>query len=511
VDGRSLLVRTGRSITAKRTPFALLVRGPSDASGAGDVVPLDGDNVVQAQAGATVTLLTADAPALHFDDATVGDCSAPGLPTEPTPGMKATGTINGVNISARTGTACVAMPVPRADAVGGHRRWRFSAAYDGSGPGALRVCLWLVSTGRCAQATSVAAEARKGSIDGVIDAFGEGVAGARLLLAVDHLGIDGDPATTVQLSDVMLAPVVADGEPVPFPPAASPPVIVKVTTADTGLSLSAGNSLANLLGRFDLPGDDCNRYDDRPANVSASNLDGEPGPAFALSADRHSACVSAPVSVGPGIGDLTASFAYRSERRGVARVELVDNSKGRPVATERLAATSFWADHEFRFRLPVGGVHSYFLTFYADGPGPGDGRQLSHAEFRSVRLSPSTSFAIAAVPLPAAADAVTVRDLSHGYLALHAEGDAVLVQHQAYAAGWELDGLPSGVTVRRFVADGWANGWVIRGLDGRSLVLRVRYRDDPLGPLAIWSLPLVLLLAMCCTDWARLRSNRVRA
>jgi hypothetical protein len=357
----------------------------------------------------------------------------------------------------------------------------------------------------------VAADARTGSIDGLIDAFGDSVVGARLLLAVDPAGAGGDPATTVQLSDVTLAPVVADGEPLPFPPAASPPLAVRVMASDTALSFSAGSSLANVLGRFDFPADDCNRFDDIAANLSATNLDGEPTPAFALSADRHTACVSAPVTVGPGIVDLTATFAYRSARPGVARVALVDTSTGRAVATERLAASSFWEDHQFRFTLPVGGVHTYRLTFFADGPGPGQGRRVSHAEFRSVRLAPSTSFAIAAVPAPPGSNAIAVRDLSHGYLALHADGDVVLVQHQAFAAGWRLDGLPDGVTSTRFVADGWANGWVIHGLKGRSVVLRIRYRDDPVGPLSIWSLPLVLLLALGCTDWSRLRSNRVRA
>jgi hypothetical protein len=386
-----------------------------------------------------------------------------------------------------------------------------TASFDGTAPGALRVCVWLASTSRCAEHTSIDAPTRRGSIVGVIDAGNDDLRGARLLLLVDHIGIDGDPATTVQLTSVQLAPIVADGVPAAFPSAASPPVKVHVTASDTGLSLSAGNSLANLLGRFDLPGDDCNRYDDIPASVSAVNLGGEPGPAFTLAADRHTACVSAPVSVGAGIGDLTASFAYRSEQPGVARVALVDTVTGRVVDGERLAATSFWAEHQFRFRLPRGGVHAYRLYFYADGPGPGQGRRLSNADFRSVRLSPSTSFALAAVPAPPAAVSPTVRDLSRGYVAVHGEGDMVLVHRQAYASGWQLDGLPGGVTAEHFVADGWANGWVIHGMNGRSLVLRVRYRDDPIGPLAVWSLPLVFLLALGCTDWSRLRSNRVRS
>jgi hypothetical protein len=403
------------------------------------------------------------------------------------------------------------MPVVQPDSLAGHRRWRFTASYDGSAPGALHVCLWLASTGRCAQASAVAAGGRSGAIDGVIDAFGDGLQGARLVLSVDHVGIDGDPSTTVHLSEVRLSPIVADGVPVPFPSAASAPVHVRVDVADNGLSLSAGNSLANMLGRFDLPGDDCNRYDDIPAHVVATSLTGEAAPAFGLSADRHTACVSAPVSVSPGIRDLTANFSYRSERSGVARAALVDTATGRAVATDRLAANTFWTDHQFRFTLPPGGAQTYQLYFYADGPGPGADRRRSHAEFRSVRLSPSTSFAIAAVPDPTSSAGATIRDLSRGFVAVHADGDAVLVQRQAYASGWQLDGLPAGVTAQRFIADGWANGWVIHGLNGRSVVLRTRYRDDPAGMIAVWSLPLVLLLALACTDWSRLRSNRVRA
>ena len=49
---------------------------------------------------------------------------------------------------------------------------------------------------------------------------------------------------------------------------------------------------------------------------------------------------------------------------------MVDTLTGKVVASQRLAASSFWSEHDFRVTLPTADTHPYRLFFYADGPGP---------------------------------------------------------------------------------------------------------------------------------------------
>ena len=513
VNGQSVLLPGSLRLDGHLAPFALLVRGPADSTTSGAFVRLSGDTVLQAEAGASVTLMTAESDPINFNDARVGDCAnADGLPGEATSGMQAASSINGVSLIAPVGSACVAMGVPIPNVVGGHRRWRLSADYDSSDIGAARTCLWLVALSRCADGSRVVSALAHDHIDVVIDAFDDALKGARLILAADHSGPAGDPTTTVRFSDVRLSPVDAEGRAVTLPAAAADPVSTEVDLSDSGMSLSAGNNVGRLIGRFDLPGDDCNRYDDTPSNVAAVDLPGEPAPAFELSADRHTACVSASVAVTSGLRDLTLNFSYRASGPEVARVALVQVDSGRAVTTERLEATSSWKPHTFRIKVPPpaeGSTDQYRLYLYADGPGPGAERRNVSAAFRGVRMSPSTSFAIVVLPASDSSTHVAVRGIDDRFVAMQADGDAVLVFRQAFADGWSLDGLPPGVTARHIEVDGWANGWLVHGIDGRSLVLHVRYRHAALVALSVWSLLVVLLVAVLCTDWRRVRSNRV--
>lgn len=515
VNGRSMVFADGPQLRGRHDPFALLVRDHVQ-SRSSTIVPLGRDALVQIPPAATVTLLTAASDAVDFTDRPVGNCdNTDGLPGPSIDGLGAHATTDGVRLVALSGSACVAVPVGTPPSIDGHRRWRLTADYETSDAGTARTCLWLVTLGRCADGSRVVPNATAGHLDVVVDAFADDLTGARLVLAADHPGPTGDPTTTVRFSAVHLAPVSAEGGEVVLPAPDVAPVSTDVTAADGAISLSAGNSVGELLGRFDLPGDDCNRYDDVPSNVKVVSLGTEPAPALELTADRHTACASSPVAISSGVRDVTVTFGYQSSGAAVARVALVDVGSGRTVQSAGLEAASFWTDREIRMQVPPpseGSADVYRLVLYADGPGPRDTRREVRAAFRAVRVSPSTPFAMAVLPDDAIAQssAVVVRALDDRYASMRADGDAVLAFRQAYAPGWSLDGLPAGATARHIEVDGWANGWVVSGLAGRSVVLRVRYRDDPLVSLAVWSLLAVVLVGLACTDWRRARSNRVR-
>jgi hypothetical protein len=263
---------------------------------------------------------------------------------------------------------------------------------------------------------------------------------------------------------------------------------------------------------------DCDTYDDQPAKLSAVPLEGEQPPAVRLTATRHSACVSAPVTTEPGVRDVVATFDYQSSSATGARVALVDTVTGRVVANRRLPASTFWSTQQVRWLLPPppsGREESLRLTLYAEGPRLGEPASLVTTAYRSVRLTTATPFAFAVLPLAKGTSAGTpgidVRGLDGRFVAVTADRDVIITFQQAFATGWSLDGLPQGATAEHFEVNGWANGWRVHGLDGRSAVLHTTYRGEGLVAFAVWSVLVVWFVTLLCTDWPRWFRRRTRS
>jgi len=512
VGGVSMLDDTPVTLTANRTPFALLVANDPSDTATRLMVPLRGPTEVQLAAGAAVSLLTLAPSIVDFSNSAVQRClSADGLPQGDPPagsGMRADGTSDGVTLTAARASACVAETVRMPQQVEGHRRWLLSGSFQSNTAGAARVCLWSSTLAQCVPGSRVQQGEAAGDFRQLIDTT-EDLGDVTLVLAADHSGPVTDPATVVTFSKVQLSPIQEADDPVFMP---SPVGVAPVATVsgEQPLVFGIGNDIGNLLGSLSLEVTDCDAYDDQPAKVSAVALAGEPAPAVRLSADRHSACVAAPVRSEPGVRDIVATFDYQSSSATAARVALVDSATGQVVASRRLPASTFWTGQQVRWSLPappVGREESLRLTLSAEGPRQGERAAVVTAAYRNVKVTTASPFAFAVLPATPNLDTagVKVRGLDGRFVAVSADRDVVVTFRQAYSSGWSLDGLPEGATAEHIRIDGWANGWRIHDLAGRGVVLHAVFRGEAWVAYAVWSVLLVWFTMLACTDWSRWR------
>ena len=103
-----------------------------------------------------------------------------------------------------------------------------------------------------------------------------------------------------------------------------------------------------------------------------------------------------------------------------------------------------------------------------------------------------------------------MNEIDDRFVSVRADGDMVLTFQQAWSDEWSLEGLPEGVTAEHVKVNGWANGWVLRGLDGRGAVLEVTYRFESVVAVSVWSMPVVWALALLSADWALIVRRRRR-
>lgn len=514
IDGESLLDLRPVILRANRTPYALLVGNDPVKGVERMMVPLDGATEVQLVSGAPVSLLTVAPSILGLRGNEAQLCSrADGLPVEgspPPPGATAETTADSVAFTVGQGTVCISEAVRLPRPIEGHRRWRFTAQYRTTDPGAPRTCLWSSAQERCLPGSRLTPDASSGRLDTLIDAEGD-LGEVFLVLAADHVGRTDDAPIEVDFTEVRLSPMQESDDPVIVE---APIDIPPVTTAVAGspLVIGVGNGIGDLLGAFGSEVGECALSDEDDAEIDVAPLPEEPPPAFELSAASSSACVQAPIEASPGVRDVVVSFEYRAPQVGTARVAVVDATTGDVVLSRRLPASSFWTAVDIRWQLPaapVGAEESLRLVVTADGPPAGSAAQPAVAAYRGLQMLPTPPYAFAVLPaLPAEVSAVTVRTLGDRYVAVQGEGDVVLTFQQAYADGWSIDGLPDGATAEHITVNGWANGWVIRGLDGRPAVLSLHYRWEWLVAVAVWSVLAVWSVTLLCTDWRRLFGRR---
>jgi hypothetical protein len=234
-----------------------------------------------------------------------------------------------------------------------------------------------------------------------------------------------------------------------------------------------------------------------------------------LEADRHSACVAAPVDAPAGVRDVVVTFEYQTEDEGVARIELQDSTTNEVYAAKWLPASTFWASQEVHFSLPpavIGRAESLQLVLVVQGPRAGEPARTVDAAFRRLRMLPTQPFAFALMPVGAPERADTeVTEIDQRFVSLRADGDVVLTFQQAWSSAWGLEGLPAGATAEHLQVNGWANGWIVRGLEGRGAVLEVTYRFENVVAIAVWSVPVVWVIALVCADWALIVRRRRRS
>jgi arabinofuranan 3-O-arabinosyltransferase len=491
VDGEDLVPAAPTDVAVDGDPVAIEVDGR--------VVPLaaDGPTLLAAEPGEPVGVLVAGAGGDVTEAAPasgeLGNCNDLRRDGLGGSGISAAATPRGLELRASADSACFAAAVPATPELDGARLWSVRGEFARLAGGSTRVCLWLPAASRCASGTPPAFDDRAGRFEFVAAAHAdEDVTGARLVLYAEHrAGVDGPPVTT-RFRDVRVAAVHRSSAGLTVPTALRAPLRLERHT-DGEARLSADRELtADLLGPVPDRVEDCNDYDDAPATDNGLSLRREgtgPDAVIELSARRHSACITVPVEVPPGVRHVTLDLEYRTTGPG-ARWCL--RNGGSPcVERESLRPADRWQrrtvdlvlpDHD-RVRTP-GAVR---LHLYADGAGagtpPGAPRTV---RYRRVSVRPTYPLVGVVVPDPATA--------TH-----------VAVARTAFAAGWTPDPAVAAVAGRHVVVDGWANGWEVP--PGTDAPPRPRFGPDRLVALAVWSLPVVLVAAVTASARGRRRTR----
>ncbi|MFZ4719863.1 MAG: hypothetical protein ACOYMR_10580 [Ilumatobacteraceae bacterium] len=517
VGGVSLLDDVAIDLDAPRRPFALLVGNDPSAAAERSLVPLDagadGVTEVQLASGAPVSLLTEAPSTVDFTGAVARGCGrmADDLPRADASDADVEADGTSITISTRRASACLTETVRVPTPLEGHRRWVLSFTVTADEPAAVRVCMHSSALGGCLPGSSVAVDRRSTTVRQLVDSTDE-LGDVQLVLGYAPSG-PTTAAEGVEFTDIALSPLQEAGSPVTVP---RPMRDSTAVTAAQGRNtvIDSTSTVGELLGAFGDRVVDCDRYDDGPAvlHLDRSDEDGS----LRLSANRHSACVAAPIAAPAGVRDVALSFEYQTGDEHTARVALMDASTGEVLDSRRLPASTFWTGRELRFVLPpapVGRDETLQLVLAADGPRAGERSRTVDVAYRRVRMLPTQPFAYAVLPLtdPVAAEGTVVVGIDDRFVSVRGDGEVLLTFRQAFDDGWQLEGLPAGATATHERVDGWANGWRIDGLDGRAAVLEVRFRLQWWVDFAVWTAPVVWLLVALCTEWGRGRRRAVRA
>jgi arabinofuranan 3-O-arabinosyltransferase len=429
---------------------------------------------------------------------------------------------DGFRLEAPRDSACLITPVAVPPPVAGHHVWRIQGRFRSDGAVA-RTCLWLGSAQRCADGSSFRSDEAEGEIDLLASVpDGDRPDEVQLVVYADHPAGARETAT-VGWSDLTVVPLRRL-----VTTRLSPPVDAAATVRPADGRVAVTTSPAdrtNHLGPFAEELGDCNRWDDTDqaeAGISRSTLPDQPAPALELRARIHSACVWAPIALPMGIDEVELQLEHRTLEGRSGRWSLVDRAGGSTLAGGSLPRSSSWQQHRIALHVPrrdlVAAERDLWLYLYADGAGTARTAEATTVvQYRAVAVRTVPAFVASVVPASAIGDepggpgdrgdtASPVLEQTGGRTAtLRSDGSTLVVLREAWAPRWELEGLPEGASARHVVADGWANGWVVDGLGGRTASLRFAYGPERLAGIAVWSAALVLPAALVALGVPQLR------
>jgi hypothetical protein len=246
---------------------------------------------------------------------------------------------------------------------------------------------------------------------------------------------------------------------------------------------------------------DCNRIDEgslKELGIDATrNSDGPDGtPALRLEAERNSACVSQRLQVEPSEA-YALSFVHRSLGAGNPSICIFVPSTGKCLELPEIKRSASWATYQTRFEAPQPDTYVE-LFLYASGTGESSTINLyDDVEVSAVNFRPQP---MVVLDRPDADQTeLDFSPLSNSLYRLtvtNAKAPFVLTLNQSFDTGWRLRST-DGTTLDtpHFVANGFANAWIIDEKGSYNLVLE--FEPERWARLAGYvSLGTLLLLTM---------------
>jgi arabinofuranan 3-O-arabinosyltransferase len=384
------------------------------------------------------------------------------------------GPVPGVSLTARSHSACVRAHVGQ---TGPSTPLLLRFEYRSVAGRAARVCLWQSGPDRCAPIPPLdpspgwhryraALPPAPKTTEQALFLYADGDAPGGVTTRTEFRGMEVVPLSRITTRTVRI----------------TPPPEQTVTIAAGAHELVTQTRAPASLSPLPFVVSDCHAYDQRSiqqAGLQAVALPNEPAPAIRLSALAHSACASAAVEGFVPGGSYTLDLDYRTLTGLPARVCVWEVGPDRCAPLPPMRASSDWY-HLQTSVTPDPGTVALRLFVYADAGALGGSSTI--VEYRALRVTSAAPLAIAifddSVARSVAPQVSWTRLGASTYQVDVSRADEpfVLSLGESFAPGWALQGLPEGRGGEHVVADGYANGWLIR--PGDPFTARITFTPD---------------------------------
>jgi arabinofuranan 3-O-arabinosyltransferase len=342
-----------------------------------------------------------------------------------------------------------------------------------------RTCLWLDGPDMCAALTEPPLATGRWATLRASYTVPAGVDAVTLYLYAD--APSPDTTTTITQYRAPQVSLLRAADPVPVPVGAPPPSRIYL-----------GKTAAEIRTRVALPpvsigaaSDVGNCHRQEPVTLEEVGITATPiDDGVRLHADRHSACVTFPLTgMLPGTR-YQVSLRYRVvEGAEAPRACLVDTD-GRCQPVGPLPSSAAWTQVQVRSQIPAGTSGTgTSLYLYADA-----NLGAATIDYTDIRIEPASGESLVLATADAEADPVpdlTWTQEGPARYRAHiddASGPFVLALSDSWSPDWVVKGLPDNAKVAQLRLDGYRNGWAVDATGDLDLV--VEYQPARWGRLA---------------------------
>ncbi len=290
-----------------------------------------------------------------------------------------TGEAQVLRLSADDHAACTRISVPDAAPGRTYRVRMDMRTVEGKRP---EVCLWQIGTDGCDLVPRAPIDEDWISFDEIVT-VDEVATGLQVVLYA-NVGVRHELTTVTEYRNISITAIDPVLETTVFPPEV-PEVTVELSPGDHTLTV-AGGQAGSALKPFG-PVENCfntRQMTNEEAGISATALDGEPAPAYRLTAQFDRACIAAPVP------DMGASSLYELSYEGrsvnLRNPQVCLYQRG-PDRCSKIPAGGPWKEWN-QYRTFVGpDPRAVETRLYLFGPRDLDGREQAVVEYRDVGLT----------------------------------------------------------------------------------------------------------------------------
>ena len=428
-----------------------------------------------------------------------------------------------LRLTAKDHAACTRISVP--DAVPG-RTYRVRMdmrTVEGKRP---EVCLWQIGTDGCDLVPRAPIDADWIAFDEIVT-VDEVATGLQVVLYA-NVGVRHELTTVTEYRNVSITAIDPVLETTVFPPEV-PEVTVELPPGDHTLTLVGGQS-GSALKPFG-PVENCfntRQMTNEEAGISVTELDGEPAPAYQLTAQFDRACIAAPV---PDMGASSLyELAYEGRSVNLRNPQVCLYQRG-PDRCSKIPAGGPWKEWN-RFRTFVGpDPRAVETRLYLFGPRDLDGKEQAVVEYRDVALTPVAApvdvvmVRQTATAPPASVDYEQISPAAfavttQGATPVGADGIGTFVAlNETAAPGWTAQRAEGIDSAGKLTLQGWMGGWPTTSAEGSALLA---YGPDKYAQWALKLFPVVMIAAIgwivvrrpvrawVGARWRRTRMSRMR-